>query len=146
MSDDFNTKLPDTARTLTEVGKGLTAAFSRPLTSGGVTVDGINYLKGSVGSYLAQKGRVRYSHRNGETEPPTEVGYYWVRGSMSPNDNVGLIAVEGVAHIVPPSDDLGMEDYFFQLADMGLYHRIAPSEILCRWWGPVLPPWETASE
>lgn len=66
----------------------------------------------------------QYSHRNGETEPPTiDEGYFWFHTDDS------VIQPHGMIHIF---DGACFED--------GKMWDIA--ELTGRWWGPVTPPWE----
>jgi hypothetical protein len=64
-----------------------------------------------------------YSHRNGETEPPTEDGYYWLRSV--PGDLRRAIGITEILEGEPPEGLLTFEE----LAGV-------------RWWGPVTPPWD----
>lgn len=73
-----------------------------------------------------------YSHRNGEIEPPTVEGYYWFKGQIwrygDPQDIADLKTIEfynGTGIIVSEESD----DFL--------------SDTKGRWWGPVVPPWDT---
>lgn len=70
-----------------------------------------------------------YSHRNGETEPPTVEGYYWyVEDDDTPgkhNDSAG------VAYMLHGGDCVGT------------FGRVRhTSQLPGKWWGPVIPPWQ----
>jgi hypothetical protein len=79
----------------------------------------------------------RYSHRNGETEPPTEEGFYWIcfDDSRYPSAwEIVRVFLDGDA----PKDVtrfivflMGNEDYASTVEYDNAY----------RWWGPVSPPW-----
>lgn len=81
--------------------------------------------------------RERYSHRNGETEPPTRPGWYWVKDVQPKGwDWIGLHMryVDRISKNHPKRtayriDSVGNE----YLEDIG--------ETL-QWWGPIVPPWE----
>lgn len=76
-----------------------------------------------------------YSHRNGETEPPTIYEeFYWherVIGSKYDDE-------DAILFVMPPEDDIGAYIYSNSHEING---RIPISEIEGRWWGPVIPPW-----
>lgn len=81
-----------------------------------------------------------YSHRNGETEPPTVEGTYWFRGKIHhrdyAHDVAGLKVVsehwryEGHEHWLVESEEC--ED------------RLKDAE--GQWWGPVEAPWQDAAK
>lgn len=67
----------------------------------------------------------QYSHRNGETEPPTKEGWYWFKGRTYDNGNAsGTWFVSTVTRPVVASEEGELTDWEGQ------------------WWGPVSPPWE----
>lgn len=71
-----------------------------------------------------------YSHRNGETEPPTEADRYWFDGfRIKHNGNR--------AHIrdIVTTDDNGnvYNDVDGEMNPVATYEG--------RWWGPIVPPW-----
>lgn len=68
----------------------------------------------------------RYTHRNGEADPPTIEGWYWVDSpSPSPFQQGMILVMDGYAY------DFQEEQFPFDRLVAGL-----------RWWGPVTPPWE----
>lgn len=75
---------------------------------------------------------MQYTHRNGETEPPAERGYFWFRGQIIRPGQVrgtrhllcGLVFGSGELVIRPSSKVVSVQDCHGQ------------------WWGPVTPPWE----
>lgn len=70
----------------------------------------------------------RYNHRNGETEPPTESGWYWFSGESHDVTHAGLIhVVHGIKH---PEAWPAWSDGWDYLSE---YHG--------QWWGPITPPW-----
>lgn len=77
----------------------------------------------------------QYTHRNGETEPPTIKGvWFWF---MSDGD--ADISAMGMLFIYPQGDDVA-----------GTFDDVdgdttCISELEGRWWGPVTPPWEQNS-
>lgn len=80
-----------------------------------------------------------YLHRNGETEPPTVEGWYWVQTNAPYSVWQGVlmryvslyddILDKPVTHIAYRIDSIGAET----LEAIG--HSL-------RWWGPVIPPWD----
>jgi hypothetical protein len=75
-----------------------------------------------------------YSHRNGETEPPTKPGWYWVKGTESYSvwDALQMRYVDRKyqgARMAYRMDSIGQES----IEDIGGK---------LQWWGPVVPPWE----
>jgi hypothetical protein len=77
---------------------------------------------------------MNYSHRNGETEPPTVPGWYWVQrvkpfiwGRVLKMD---LYHDEDTEYLYV-EDDEGRE---FRLPDAFGNDS--------RWWGPLMPPWD----
>lgn len=80
---------------------------------------------------LSENRTPRYSHRNGETEPPTEAGFYWFIGRK--RKHAQTTSKGGVYRVWWNSGEL--------------YTRIEPwsscrvDELTGRWYGPVEPPW-----
>jgi hypothetical protein len=78
-----------------------------------------------------------YTHRNGESAPPTQTGRYWFNGVIT--------SERGVYHIANIS--------YFATTNMayGMTYNDVTGEMLenknyvGRWWGPVTPPWEIAT-
>ena len=75
-----------------------------------------------------------YPHRNGETEPPTETGYYWFRYNVKTEQLCHICQVRrrvlGGLYAVWP----GVE--FQEDAD----------ELSGRWYGPILEPEQVEEE
>jgi hypothetical protein len=72
-----------------------------------------------------------YTHRNGETEPPTEPGRYWFNGVVWSSDRLGTYNILGIVEC---------------LATM-TYNDVTGEALPSRdhagqWWGPMTPPWE----
>lgn len=68
--------------------------------------------------------KITYSHRNGETEPPTiDEAWYWFDG--------GLNDIEHPRGVL----------YIFDGATYADGEMWSISELKGRWWGPVTPPW-----
>ena len=74
----------------------------------------------------------RYTHRNGETEPPTvHEGYYW----FDADEHAVNRATSGCYYIMPASESVNGIAF--------LSGEDVPINVLKgRWWGPVTPPWE----
>lgn len=77
----------------------------------------------------------QYSHRNGEMEPPTTEGFYWLRQEDLDGDVVHVswqaeILFRGKVDIRAGWIISGEIDcYVDELAD-------------AQWWGPLTPPWD----
>lgn len=82
-----------------------------------------------------------YSHRQGETEPPTRPGWYWVkkirpyRGEWQGTQMryVTSLSKNYQRRQAYRMDSIGQE----YLDDIGK---------TLQWWGPVVPPWEEDGE
>lgn len=70
-----------------------------------------------------------YSHRNGETEPPTVKGWYWLRHLR------GKTYVPGQPFVFLAKKKYGKVLFIVDF-DMPV------ADIHGKWWGPVVPPWE----
>lgn len=86
--------------------------------------------------------RMTYSHRNGETEPPTVEGWYWFQGAITYRGMQdlpwwGLVAVPSyrghVASMRPHTQS-------------NILAHVNLDETKGRWWGPIEPPWLQADE
>lgn len=84
-----------------------------------------------------------YIHRNGETEPPTEEGHYWLEGKMEKGRSGGVpwFYEFGKGHdtlpfyVWPHMDRIYLDDSYTEPL----------SKFVGRFWGPVsmpVPPWE----
>lgn len=75
-----------------------------------------------------------YAHRNGESEPPTIEGAFWFVGKLHHSDYFhdmkGLVEITD--HYLSHELLYGGEE---------CCHRMGDFE--GRWYGPVMPPWET---
>lgn len=72
---------------------------------------------------------MQYSHRNGESEPPTMAGHYWFKGRRSRwkiQHLLWVVMVDKHSYGVVVSSDM----------------CIPVSEYEGQWWGPIQPPWE----
>lgn len=78
-----------------------------------------------------------YSHRNGETEPPIEWGYFFYEGQIvKPGQVRGRRRHLFVLVFGPSNDNLRIR----------VDNKIIPvGNCTGRWWGPVTPPWELAN-
>ena len=75
---------------------------------------------------LVERAEVQtYSHRNGETEPPTVNGWYWY---YHEDDWYGMYHVTGDRYELGPISGVLSEEFEGQ------------------WWGPVVAPWEADDE
>lgn len=76
----------------------------------------------------------RYSHRNGESEPPTAKGFYWLRedgadGGVVPVIWQAEIRYRGNVDIRAGWIVSGEIDHYVDELDDA------------QWWGPLTPPW-----
>lgn len=75
-----------------------------------------------------------YTHRNGETEPPTVEGKYWFRGSIGDVDldaGITTVALDKTGRLMAWDFHFDMQQYMTEFAG--------------QWWGPLVAPWETAA-
>lgn len=79
-----------------------------------------------------------FSHRNGETEPPTEPGWYWFEGAVrgtGPDRHL-----REVVRVLVQVDINGVTKNQITFD----HHRANPYErVKDRWWGPITPPWKS---
>jgi hypothetical protein len=76
-----------------------------------------------------------YSHRNGETEPPREMGWYWLSDITPAYNDVRMISPPGIVEIK------GDQMYFIHHS--GTAGTAQVNEVFGKWWGPIAPPpWE----
>ena len=75
----------------------------------------------------------QYSHRNGETEPPTTAGEFWF-------DGAGIAS----SHVYKWRDRFSVERHNGVLCvfDDDGYPLLPVTSMAGRWWGPIMPPWE----
>jgi hypothetical protein len=89
---------------------------------------------------------LHYTHRNGETEPPTVPGEYWFDGAVV-YDKGPLSAFSLGTHI---RDQVKVEQprwaqepgLLVELPWGDLPEYFSPWQVVGRWWGPIVPPWE----
>lgn len=75
-----------------------------------------------------------YSHRNGETEPPTEAGYYFFRGRKMRHPR--RTSVGAMVRVWQGDGEMRTQ--------LRTCSPCSVDEMVGRWWGPVTPPWEDA--
>lgn len=76
-----------------------------------------------------------YSHRNGESEPPTITDeYFWLD-----RDEEDDVFWREIVYIMPGFDDVMPYIQDFDGFDLRTW---AVTDLQGRWWGPVTPPWE----
>lgn len=83
-----------------------------------------------------------YSHRNGETEPPTVHGWYWVKGTVVvKGETINIYDCLVIKHWLDSSmlTRLGDGQFVTLIAESSVWPL---GEWHCQWYGPVLPPWE----
>lgn len=77
----------------------------------------------------------QYSHRNGETEPPTILEHhYWFKG----DEGSGYDDEGPLVFVMPAEKDIGPYIYS-DCYEVG--GRVPIADMQGQWWGPVLPPW-----
>lgn len=75
-----------------------------------------------------------YTHRNGESEPPTEEGFYWTAWVPNPARKAAVVEV------VRDGDEWQVWHIGNEVETYWTEPAQAPTDF--RWWGPILPPWE----
>jgi hypothetical protein len=78
----------------------------------------------------------RYSHRNGETEPPTQEGEYWFRGRVLNRP------VAQRVHVNTWRFGDGREELLISNPFLDDGNEMEMNKCDGRWWGPIVPPWE----
>jgi len=81
-----------------------------------------------------------YTHRNGETDDPTEPGFYWFKGIKRVFDDDGFATNEteetnGVIEIEIRQEVLMLFNTVNTRNAFGFH-------IAGQWWGPLTPPWD----
>ncbi len=76
-----------------------------------------------------------YIHRNGETEPPTESGWYWFIGRKHKHSK--RVSKAGAYRVWGDAGELRI--------NIPPWSACWVDELEGRWWGPVSPPWEGES-
>lgn len=77
----------------------------------------------------------RYSHRNGETEPPTEEGYFWLEGNSGRIEFGKGWGTSQPHYVFPRANCIHLDRD----------NTIRLSSFTGRFWGPVtmpVTPWE----
>jgi hypothetical protein len=75
-----------------------------------------------------------YSHRNGETEPPTERGWYWFYGKHV-NEKRKPVKQKCNLYVFGGCTEYRDPD--------GKYKIMTNlSSLRGKWWGPLVPPWQ----
>ena len=87
-----------------------------------------------------------YEHRNGETEPPTIAGEYWFDGVIA-SDNKNDPKWYGVGKrlqekLLAERYSDGSIDFEYGEYMDGRGALFDPWQLVGRWWGPIVPPWE----
>jgi hypothetical protein len=75
----------------------------------------------------------QFSHRNGETEPPTEAGFFWFIGRKRKHPQ--RVRRGGVYRVWWNSGEL--------YTRINSWSSCQVDELAGQWWGPVIPPWQT---
>lgn len=80
-----------------------------------------------------------YSHRNGETNEPTERGWYWF-------DGLQVWSGETIAKrpVLVEREDGELGSTYWYGANDDEKDACADGWLRGQWWGPVTPPWEKA--
>jgi hypothetical protein len=76
----------------------------------------------------------RYSHRNGESEPPSVSGVYWTYNEFGNYRELTQLAIM-------PTEDCQVRS----LSLCGDWKTLVPErakQLGVQWWGPVAPPWD----
>jgi hypothetical protein len=83
----------------------------------------------------------RYGHRNGETEPPTEPGFFWSIGDVTvEEDRVSVAGTIFFAEWHEGAKIAKLPDGRFVTNGTEAV-GVVEGKWDCRWWGPVTPPW-----
>ena len=97
-----------------------------------VTDDGPSLENSKIASV---KVATQYAHRNGETTPPTELGYYFFCGDhvygKASKDNI-KDNIKEIVRVTEWGVDIFLSENLLKL-----------DRCLGQWWGPIAPPWET---
>ncbi len=102
-----------------------TIGFPRPRT---LINRALRRVRGRWRKYIV---REQFTHRNGESEPPTEEGVYWY-ACLTPMNKQGYM-------ISPPEI---VEVNGDQASFIEPYGIEKTKELKVKWWGPITPPWE----
>lgn len=75
-----------------------------------------------------------YTHRNGETIPPTETGRYWFKGL------VRSMEYNAITSVINDDEYAGYLAAWYEFCGDGWFE--STKAFNGQWWGPVLAPWE----
>lgn len=75
-----------------------------------------------------------YTHRNGETIPPTETGRYWFKGM------VRSMQYNAITSVINDDEYAGYLAAWYEFCGDGWFE--STKAFNGQWWGPVLAPWE----
>lgn len=73
-----------------------------------------------------------YLHRNGETEPPTEAGWYWFVGRKRHHPR--RVRWAGTIRLWWNAGELRTK--------VPVWSPCLVDDLVGQWWGPITPPWE----
>jgi hypothetical protein len=79
----------------------------------------------------------RYTHRNGETEPPTERGWFWYAGAIN-FPEMQALTWRGLVYFVYSEGSSVLRPHVSHSA-LAIVREV---ETGGRWWGPLTLPWE----
>jgi hypothetical protein len=85
---------------------------------------------------------VTYTHRNGETEPPTIEGMYWFRGKGRSEFGYGPTTIECEGRTWVRFSELDGAIYGPFVSIEGNELLQIGLEVEGQWYGPIVPPWE----
>jgi hypothetical protein len=82
---------------------------------------------------------LHYTHRNGETEPPTVPGEYWFDGAILADGGYYKTGTKWRDQVYVSNSEHGLQVEFQYYED---WDQFSPWQVVGRWWGPIVPPWE----
>jgi hypothetical protein len=93
-------------------------------------------IEGLAIDHNQQPNITTYSHRNGETEPPTRCGDYWVSDRID-----GEYYEPEILHVCHYNRGSGLAVDIFDTANDNYMTPVV--NVDARWWGPIeMPSWE----
>ena len=80
-----------------------------------------------------------YSHRNGETDAPTQHGWFWYAGAINFPDMQSL-TWSGLVYFIyfAADEDSSVMRPHVSHSTLAIVRQ---DEAVGHWWGPVTPPW-----